>query len=98
MRLCERIKLFTGPDPGELEEEFATWYDAKVAEREAVPALRGNRFNILERNLIIRQYDGEETFGLSISYEDVLLEEHERGSDRGNHLNNGVSLIQGKRR
>ena len=98
MKLVERVKIFTGADTDDLEQEFADWYDATVAAREEVPALRGNPLKILERNLIIRNYEGEETWGLAVFFVDTVLADHEHGKDRGGHLNNGVSMLVGKRR
>lgn len=98
MRLAERVKIFTGADTEELEQEYSDWYDSVVTFRETVPALKGNPFKIFERSLTIRNYDGEETFGLAIFYEDVILEEHEIGKDKGRYLNNGISMVHGKKR
>jgi len=98
MRLAERVKIFTGADTVALEQEYSDWFDGVIAARDAVPALRGNPFKIIERSLTIRNYEGEETYALAVFYEDAILEDHEQGKDRGGHLNNGVSLIQGKRR
>ncbi len=98
MRLAERVKIFTGPDTEELEKDYAEWYDGVVLARDAVPALKGNPFKIFERGLTIRNYDGEETYAMAVFYEDVLLEDYEKGKDRGNHLQNGVSMVLGKKR
>jgi len=98
MKFAERLKIFTGPDTDALEQEYSAWYDSIIAQRESVPALKGNPFRIIDRSMVIRQYDGEETFGLAVFYEDVLLAEYEQGKDRGGHLNNGVSMMIGKRR
>jgi hypothetical protein len=98
MRLAERVKIFTGSNTDELEQEFNAWYDDAVHARDSVPALKGNPLNILERSITIRNYEGEETYALAVFYEDMLLEEHEKGKDRGHHLNTGVSLIPGNRR
>ena len=93
MKLTERVKIFTGADTQKLEKLYATWYDGVVAERAEVPALTGNKFNILERRFVIRNYEGEETFALAVFYEETLLEAHEKGPDRGKHLKGGVSMV-----
>ena len=98
MKLVERTKIFTGADTDDLEEEYSKWYDSVITARETVPALKGNPFKILERSLVIRNYEGEESFALAVFFEDVLLEDHEQGKDRGGHLNSGVSMVHGKRR
>lgn len=98
MKFAERVKIFTGTDTDDLEKQFSTWYDQVIAEREAVPALKGNPFRIIERSLTIRNYEGEETYALAVFFEDALLADYEQGKDRGRHLNNGVSMLVGKRR
>ncbi len=98
MRIAERLKMFTGDDIDDLEKEFAEWYDSVVAFRASVPALKGNKFVILERSLVIKNYLECETFGLAVFFEDVILADHEKGKDRGGHLNTGVSMMVGKKR
>ncbi len=98
MRLAERVKIFTGADIDDLEKEFSEWYDSAIAFRESVPALKGNKFVILERSLVIRNYEECETFALAVFFEDVILADHEKGKDKGNHLQNGVSMMVGKKR
>lgn len=98
MRLVERLKLFVGSDIEDLERQYAEWYDGVVEARAAVPVLKGTPFRIIERSMVIRQYEGDETYGIAAFFEDVLLEASEQGADRGGHLNTGVSLIPGKRR
>ncbi len=98
MRLAERVKIFTGADTEELEQEYSDWYDSVVTFRETVPALRGNPFKIIERSIVIRNYEGDETYALAVFFEDVILADHEKGKDKGNHLQNGVSMMVGKKR
>jgi hypothetical protein len=98
MKLTERVKIFTGANTDDLEKEYADWYDGIIAQREAVPALKGNPFQIIERSLTIRNYEGEETYALAVFYVDAVLADYEKGKDKGHHLNNGVSMMVGKRR
>jgi hypothetical protein len=98
MKLTERLKLFIGDDPAKLEQEYADWYDEIIEQRDTVPALKGNPFRIIERRLVVRQYEGDESWGLAVFFEAALLADYEQGKDRGRHLNNGVSMMVGKRR
>jgi len=96
MKRVERVKIFTGANTQKLEKLYATWYDAVIKERSEIPALTGNEFKIFDRRMVIRNYNGDETFALAIFFEEVLVEEHEKGGDRGQHLKGGVSMV-GKR-
>ena len=97
MQKVERVKLFIGGDAKKLEKQYAEWYDSVVEGRNSVPALKGNPFKIIERSLVIKNYEGAETFALAVFYEDTLLEDHERGGDRGGHLKGGVSMMGHRR-
>lgn len=98
MKFAERVKIFTGANVAKLEDLYAAWYDKIAADRAMVPALKNNRLKIISRDLIIRNYKGEETFALAIFFETCLLESHEQGPDRGHHLKNGVSMVAGGKR
>ena len=97
MIVVERVKIFTGADTTTLEDMYAEWYDDILEYRAQVPALKGTPFKILDRNLVIRNYKGDETFALCIFYEDTSMEAHEVGPDRGGHLRGGVSMMVGQR-
>lgn len=83
MKRVERLKLFTGSNASEVEQQYNMWYDTKVEERSKVPALDNVPFKIHDRVFTIRNYDGEETYALAIFYEEMLFLPHEKGDDRG---------------
>lgn len=96
MKRVERVKIFTGEDTDELEKKFADWHDGVVTERDAAPITKGQPVLIRERSLVIRNYEGEETYALAVFYEGLLIAETETGKDRGGHLKGGVSMVTGR--
>lgn len=97
MKKVERVKIFVHKDEDQLEEQFAKWFDGVVASREEVPLLKGTPLVIISRDLVIRNYEGDETLALAIFYEHVILDAHESGGDRGQHISGGVSMIPGQK-
>lgn len=97
MKLVERVKIFIHNDSEQLEKQYADWYDAIVEERQKVPLLSGTLLKILDRNLVIRNYEGDETLALAVFYEHVILSAQEQGDDRGQHLKGGVSMMPGEK-
>ena len=83
MKRVQRVKLFTGENADDIETAYNTWMDKKYEERAKVPALSNTPFEMRDPCLTIRNYDGEETFALAIFYQEMLLEPHEMGSDKG---------------
>jgi hypothetical protein len=98
MKVTERVKIFTGADTKKLEKMYAKWFDTILEERLKIPVLRGYPPRVIERSLVIRNYEGDETFALAVFYEDYILENHEVGEDRGGHLKGGVSMNPPPRR
>lgn len=97
MKIVERVKIFIHNESQQLEQQYADWYDGIVEERLKVPLLSGTPLKILNRNLVIRNYDGDETLALAVFYEQVILNAHEQGDDRGQHLKGGVSMMPGEK-
>lgn len=93
MRLYEQVKIFMGGDVEELESKFNTWIKEQMDDRAKVPILSNKPFTILDRNLVIKNYDGDETYAMSIHYEYADLDPNEMGPDRGDPNFAGASMI-----
>jgi hypothetical protein len=101
MKLYEQLKLFTGGDSSELENQYNTWVKEMMEARSKVPILSNKPFNIISRRPLIRQYKGAETYALAIFYEYAELSESEQGPDKaGNFVGASAFPAQsrGKRR
>ena len=92
----EKVKLFTGEDTSKLEEEYNEWFRKRVEIRKSHSAIMHMPFQIFDRKLEIRNYEGEETFALAVWYEDIELKTQEVGSrDRAGNVNS-ASMIPAK--
>ena len=86
MKLYEQMKLFTGGDSAELEDQYNTWVKEQIDARSKVPILSNKPFTILSRRPVIRQYKGAETYALAVFYEHAELSESEQGPDRAGNM------------
>lgn len=97
MKKYEQVKIFSGGNSNTVERQYNNWYVERKEEREGHRALSNLPFIILDRKMVIRNYEGAETFALAIFYEDYVLEEHEKGSkDRAGTVN-GASMFRHKK-
>ena len=86
MKLYEQMKLFTGGDSSELERLYNTWIREEMEKRSKVPILSNKPFNILGRDLVIRNYKGDETFAMAVYYEYAELLDSEQGPDKAGNF------------
>jgi hypothetical protein len=93
MRIYEQVKLFTGGDTGKLEEQYNKWVRGKVQERSRIPMLSNKPLEIRDRDLVIRNYEGEETFALAIYYEEIEVPETAKMGDRAAGYQGGFSAV-----
>lgn len=97
MKKFERVKVFESSDIHELENQYNGWFKERSEFHASVPALRGIPFTIVDRVMCVRNYDGEETYVLSIFYEHYELESFEQGPDRGAGRKIGGASIFGRK-
>lgn len=93
MQFVEQLKLFTGADVGKLENEYNSWMRVMLKNRSEVPVLSNIPFRVIHRDMVIRNYEGDETFALAVYYEDVDVPESARGKDRAAGYEGGFSAV-----
>ena len=102
MKIVEQVKLFMAPDIKKVEKAFNAWVIEQAKERGSVAILSNHPLDIVERQLSVRQYDGEETFCLAIFYKHAFLEPSEVGPDKAGGMAGGYSMVasqdRGRRR
>lgn len=88
----EQCKMFLSDDLQKLEDEFNLWYRQQIGERRKTPALEQTPLVIFDRVMCVRNYEGEETFVLSIFYEHYDVKATEVGQDRGQNFKGGSAF------
>ena len=80
MKPYERVKIFSGADTDVVEEQYNAWVREMTDFMAGTATLNGINLEIVSRDFVIRQYEGEETFALCVYYVHWDLEPRERGN------------------
>jgi len=99
MKIYEQVKLFTGDDAGKVEKQYNTWVKELAEWRKGIPILGNRELKIKDRKFVIRNYEGAETFALSIFYEHAELTASEmHGGILSEGDKHGFSVVKSKYR
>ena len=89
----EQVKLFMAGDIEKLQDAFNLWIRQETGNRKKnIPALEHESMKIIDRTMCVRNYDGEETYVLSIFYEHYDVKPFAQGPDRGGQFKGGSAF------
>ena len=84
MKKYEQVKMFSGDSVDKVEKQYNKWVKGQYEDFKSHLILSGMELEILDRDLVIRNYEGEETFALAVYYTHYELKRTQKGNlDKG---------------
>ncbi len=80
MKLVEHVKIISASTTSKLEKKFNEWVIEQRKMFDSHTILLNTPFTIVQRELTIRVYEGEETFALAVFYNHPILTPKEQGN------------------